>query len=71
MKKARILLELNDKAEEILSELAEKNGETKAAILRQGLALRDIYQNETDDNKKMVIADPKKKIIEKEIVLVK
>jgi len=64
----RLTIEFNNKVNEILEDLAEKDGTTKVEVLRRALALYNYVHTEAIDQKrKLSITDEEDKII-KDIV---
>ncbi|MEO1095363.1 MAG: ribbon-helix-helix domain-containing protein [Cyanobacteria bacterium J06638_28] len=57
MKKKRLNLELSDEAYEQLEKLAEASGKNKAEILRTGLALYGLLEEEKEKGRNLGIID--------------
>ena len=64
----KLTVEFNDELDKILEDLKAKTGKSRAEILRQGIILRDYYERQKREGKKITITNKDDKI-EKEIVL--
>jgi len=63
----RMIIELNDKAYQMLEALQQKTGKSKAELLRQGLILRDYAERQREEGKILgIIKDGE---VEQEIIL--
>jgi predicted transcriptional regulator len=66
---AKLTVELNDRMNEMLEQLAAKEGTTKVDILRRALALYRYVEQEVGDNDRRRVAITEDDKVLKEIVL--
>jgi predicted DNA-binding protein len=61
--KVRLSLELTEKASEVLDGLAKDTGNTKAEVIRKGIALFDVATEAKENGNSLAVVDNKNRVL--------